>query len=47
MSERLGIWKDETSTPHRRWLRTVADKIRAKVTSVEELTITEVVVQNN
>jgi hypothetical protein len=36
-----GIWEDETSTPHRRWMRTVAEKIRAKVINVEELTITE------
>ena len=36
-----GIWEDETSTPYRRWMTTVAEKIRAKVISVEELTITE------
>ena len=36
-----GIWEDETSTPYRRWMRTVAEKIRAKVISVEELTVTE------
>ena len=31
-----GIWEDETSTPYRRWMRTAAEKIRAKVISVEE-----------
>ena len=36
-----GIWEDETSTPHRIWIRTVAEKIRAKVTDVEELTANE------
>ena len=36
-----GIWEDETSTSYRRWMRTVAEKIRAKIISVEELTITE------
>ena len=36
----VGIW-DETSTPHRRWIRTAAERIRAKVINVEELTITE------
>jgi hypothetical protein len=36
-----GIWEDETSTPHRRWMRTVAEKVRSKVINVEELTITE------
>ena len=34
-----GIWEDETSTPHRRWMRTVEENIRAK--SVEELMINE------
>ena len=36
-----GIWEDESSTPHRRWIRTVAETIRTKVINVEELTITE------
>ena len=36
-----GIWEDETSTPHRRWMRMVAEKIRAKIINVEELRITE------
>ena len=36
-----GIWEDEASTPYRRWMRTGAENIRAKVISVEELTLTE------
>ena len=36
-----GIWEDETSTPHSRWMRRGAEKVRAKATSVDELTINE------
>ena len=36
-----GIWEDETITPNRRWMRTAAEKIRAKVINLEELAITE------
>ncbi|CAB4015298.1 Hypothetical predicted protein [Paramuricea clavata] len=36
-----GIWEDETSTPHRRWMRTVTEKVRPKETNIEELIITK------
>ena len=31
-----GIWEDKT-TPYRKWRKTIAEKIKAKVTNVEEL----------
>ena len=36
-----GIWEDKTTTPYRKWIKTIAEKIKAKVTNVEELQITE------
>ena len=36
-----GIWEDNAKTPHRRWMNTVARRIREKVTNVQEFTITE------
>ena len=36
-----GIWKDNTKTPHRHWMNTVANKIGKKVTNVQEFTVTE------
>ena len=36
-----GIWEDETKTPNRKWMNTVAKKIREKVKNVQEFTITE------
>ena len=35
------IWEDETKTPNRKLMNTVAKKIREKVKDVQELTITE------
>ena len=35
-----GRWKDNAKTPHRRWMNTVARRIREKVTIVHEFTIT-------
>ena len=34
-------WEGETSTPHRSWMKTVREKIMAKVTNAEKLSITE------
>ena len=31
-----GIWEDETQTPYRKWMNTVARKLREKVTHVQE-----------
>ena len=36
-----GIWEDETETPNRKWMNTVAKKIREKVKYVQEFTIPE------
>ena len=36
-----GIWEDNTKTPQRTWMNTVAKKIGQKVTHVQEFTITE------
>ena len=36
-----GIWEDETKAPNRKWMNTVAKKIREKVKNVQEFTITE------
>ena len=34
-----GIWEDVTKTPKRKWMQTVANKIKDKVTQVEEMTV--------
>ena len=34
-----GIWEDDTKTPKRKWMQTVANKIKDKVTQVEEMTV--------
>ena len=36
-----GIWEDESKTPHRKWMSTITQKIRAKVVDVQEFTITQ------
>ena len=36
-----GIWEDDTKTPQRKWMNTIARKITEKVTNVQELVITE------
>ena len=36
-----GIWEDNTKTPQRKWMNTVAKKIGEKVTNIQEFTITE------
>ena len=36
-----GIWEDDNITPNRKWMETVAENIRAKITNVEEMTINE------
>ena len=36
-----GIWKDNTKTPQRKWMNTVAKKIGEKVTNIQEFTIIE------
>ena len=36
-----GIWKDNTKTPNRKWMNTVAKKMGQKVANVQEFTITE------
>ena len=36
-----GIWEDNAKTPHRRWMNTVARRIREKVTEVQEFTVNE------
>lgn len=36
-----GIWKDSNKTPQRKWMNTVAKKIRQKVPNVQEFTIAE------
>ena len=36
-----GIWEDNTKTPHRQWMNTIAKKIGQKVANMQELTITE------
>ena len=33
------IWEDNTKTPKRKWMQTVANKIKDKVTQVEEMTV--------
>ena len=33
-----GIWKDETKTPHKRWMGSVSERIKAKVQQVEDFT---------
>ena len=35
------IWEDDTKTPPRKWMNTIARKITEKVTNVQELVITE------
>ena len=35
------IWEDNTKTPQRNWMNTVAKKIVQKVTNMQEFTITE------
>ena len=42
-----GIWEDETATPDRKWMRTVGEKIRSKVSSVEEFEIDEKMLGDN
>ena len=34
-----GIWENDTKTPKRKWMQTVANKIKDKVTQVEEMTV--------
>ena len=34
-----GIWEDDTKTIKRKWMQTVANKIKDKVTQVEEMTV--------
>ena len=34
-----GIWEDDTKTPKRKWMQTVANKTKDKVTQVEEMTV--------
>ena len=34
-----GIWEDDTKTPKRKWMQTVANKMKDKVTQVEEMTV--------
>ena len=34
-----GIWGGDTKTPKRKWMQTVANKIKDKVTQVEEMTV--------
>ena len=34
-----GIWQDDTKTPKRKWMQTVANKIKDKVTQLEEMTV--------
>ena len=36
-----GIWEDGTTTPHKEWMRTVAQKIREKVRDIVEIEISE------
>ena len=33
------IWENDTKTPKRKWMQTVANKIKDKVTQVEEMTV--------
>ena len=35
------MWEDKTTTPYRKWMKTIAEKVKAKVTNVEELQSTE------
>ena len=34
-----GIWQGDTKTPKRKWMQTVANKIKDKVTQIEEMTV--------
>ena len=34
-----GIWEDDTKTPKRKWMQTVANKIKDKLMQVEEITV--------
>ena len=36
-----GIWEDNSKTPQRKWMNTIAKKIKEKIIDVQELTITE------
>ena len=36
-----GTWEDDTMTQNRKWMETMAENIRAKITKVEEMTINE------
>ena len=36
-----GICEDNAKTPHRRWMNTVARRVREKVTDVQEFTVSE------
>ena len=36
-----GTWEENTKIPQRKWMNTVAKKIRQKVTNMQEFTITE------
>ena len=36
-----GIWENDTITPNRKWMETVAEKVRTKITNVERMTINE------
>ena len=36
-----GIWEDDSKTPHRKWMSTMAQKIRAKVVDIQDFAITE------
>ena len=34
-----GIWEDDTKTPKRKWMQTVANRMKDNVTQVEEMTV--------
>ena len=34
-----GIWKDDTKTSKKKWMQTVTNKIKDKVTQIEEMTV--------
>ena len=34
-----GTWEDDTKTPKRKWMQTVANRIKDKVTQVKDMTV--------
>jgi len=36
-----GIWEDDSKTPHRKWMSTIAQKIKSKVVDIQDFTIRE------